>query len=234
MKRIALDGRLLSAAKFVRQGAVFADVGTDHAHLPVFLLKSGRICRAVLSDINEGPLASARENVEREGLSSLVTLILTDGAVSLEGMGITDVAVCGMGGELISKIVSDAEWLKDSSVRLILQPMTRQAHLRRTLASLGFKIFGESYSHSSGKYYVTIAAEYTAEPYELTPEIAEFGEEFVDYDNKASQIRYLELKLAALTKKIRGMREAGMSTETCEELEGALRRRITLILGAEQ
>ena len=58
-----VDGRLSSVAKFVRWGARFADVGTDHAYLPLFLLKEGIIDRAVCSDINEGPLANAREQL---------------------------------------------------------------------------------------------------------------------------------------------------------------------------
>ena len=97
-----IDARLLSAAEYVRAGAVFADIGTDHGYLPVFLLKNGIIERAVLTDINEHPLESARESVRAEGLSDRVDFYLTDGALGLEGLGITDVAVCGMGGELNS------------------------------------------------------------------------------------------------------------------------------------
>ena len=94
----AIDARLMSSANFVRAGAVLADIGTDHGYLPIVLLKEGRIERAVMSDINEGPLATARRNVEDEGLSDKCTLILSDGALALEGLGITDYSICGMGG----------------------------------------------------------------------------------------------------------------------------------------
>ena len=82
--------RLLSAAEFVRQGAYFADIGTDHAYLPLFLLKEGKIPRAVCADINRGPLESAQKNAEAEGLSDKIKFFLADGAASLSDEGISD------------------------------------------------------------------------------------------------------------------------------------------------
>ena len=64
MKQPGIDARLASLAELVRQDAVFADVGTDHAYLPLFLLSEGRISRAACSDINALPLEKARENAE--------------------------------------------------------------------------------------------------------------------------------------------------------------------------
>ena len=88
-----LDKRLLSCADYVRAGAVFADIGTDHGYLPIFLLKAGRIERAYLTDINVGPLNSARENATAEGLLDKCSFLLTDGAAALMAHGITDYAV---------------------------------------------------------------------------------------------------------------------------------------------
>ena len=111
--------RLLSAAEFVRQGAYFADIGTDHAYLPLFLLEGGKIERAVCSDINAGPLETAKRNAEEYGLSDRIIFRLTSGAEGLSDMGITDYAICGMGGELIAEIIESAPHLKDGAVRLI-------------------------------------------------------------------------------------------------------------------
>ena len=76
MKEKNISPRLLSAADFVRQDAILADIGTDHAYLPLFLLQEGRISRAFSSDINEGPLASARANAEAAGLWTDLSLLL--------------------------------------------------------------------------------------------------------------------------------------------------------------
>ena len=73
----SLDKRLLSCADYVRAGAVFADIGTDHGYLPIFLLKRSHIKRAYLSDVNKGPLASAERNARAEGLSDKCEFILT-------------------------------------------------------------------------------------------------------------------------------------------------------------
>ncbi|MBQ1260558.1 MAG: SAM-dependent methyltransferase [Clostridia bacterium] len=83
MREITLGNRLLSVARLVRQGAVFADVGTDHAYLPLYLFERGAIDRAICSDINEGPLENARANARARGYEEKIDFILTDGAAAL-------------------------------------------------------------------------------------------------------------------------------------------------------
>ena len=204
-----VGNRLLSAAKFVRQGAYFADVGTDHAYLPIFLLSQGVIERAVCSDINEGPLASARHNAQEAGLLDKMIFRLSDGAAELSGIGITDYAICGMGGELISMIIDRAPHLKDRAVNLILQPMTRQRELRRYLSISGFSVLSEEYSYEAGKYYLCILASYTGESREISEFEAEFG--IINPRKEISPERkgYIDAKLRALHKASDGKRTGG-------------------------
>lgn len=154
-----LSNRLKSAVGFVR-GGFFADVGTDHAHLPVYLYNTGRICGAVASDINRGPLAIARANIAENGAAAGVVTQLSDGLAELERYHPRDIAIFGMGGELIMRIVDDAPWVKDEAIRLILQPMTKQAELRDFLLASGFVIIDEVLSEDEGKLYQTLCAEY--------------------------------------------------------------------------
>ena len=221
-----LDARLSSAAKFVRQGAIFADIGTDHAHLPLFLLSEGRIERAVCSDINEGPLGSARQNAAAAGLSERIDFYLADGAQSLSGLGITDIAICGMGGELISDIIDRAPWLRTSFVRLILQPMTRVGELRSYLAAAGFSVTAEDYSSAQGKYYVTVVAEYTGERYTLTDTEVYLGMESVVAHKSAAYFGYLSSHALACRRRIEGRRAGGRDTECDEAILREIEKRL--------
>ena len=225
--RYPLGKRLLSASKFVRQGAYFADIGTDHAHLPLFLLDEGIIERAVCTDINKGPLESAIRNAEERGHSDKITFRLTDGAAGLSDMGITDYAICGMGGELIANIIESSEHLRRDGVRLILQPMSKQAHLRRAISKLGFITVGESYSYDAGKYYVCICAEYSGEPREINDFEAEFGNLPPRADFSPEMQGYFDEKIKALKKAADGKTKGGVHDSAEAELLREYDRRVS-------
>ena len=227
----SLDKRLLSCAEYVRAGAVFADIGTDHGYLPIFLLKSGRIVRAYLSDINEGPLAASKRNVESEGLIDRCEFLLTDGARALAGKGITDYAICGMGGELIARIIEDAPHLKDEAVRLILQPMTKQEHLREYLISSGFSILDERYSYDSGKYYLAVLTEYSGVSGLLTSEELELGPELPHDGDRAEYLGFLLGKRRAAEKAYSGKLDGGHSADTEMERLRIIDKRIAKLQG---
>ena len=208
MKEISISPRLLSAADFVRQDAILADIGTDHAHLPLFLLSEGRIKQAFCSDVNKGPLATARANAEAAGLLDRIEFTLADGADALGGRGITDYAICGMGGELISDIISRANDMRDPSVRLILQPMTRRGALVKFLFKNGFEIIAEEYSSDAGKFYVTFLVSFSGENREIDELEAEFGRSATPCKNFTAKIGYLRAKLAAFEKRLDGVLRA--------------------------
>ena len=209
----ALNARLLSAAGLVRQNATFADIGTDHAYLPLFLLDEGRIKYAYCCDINEGPLDSARRNAAERGREDNMTFVLTDGAAVLSGKGIDDYAICGMGGELIAEIIERAPHLRDSDVRLILQPMTKQEKLREYLLSSGFEIISESYSFDAGKYYVCILAEFTGKSREISTLESIVGCSDTVFFGNECRLKYLDAKLKSCERALNGKCEAGIDND---------------------
>jgi tRNA (adenine22-N1)-methyltransferase len=224
-----ISKRLRACAELVRFGAVPADVGTDHAYLPIFLLSEGKVERAHLSDINKGPLAKAKENVEAFGFADRVEYHLCAGATALADLGITDYCICGMGGELIRDIISEAPALFDSQINLILQPMTKPEALRSFLFENGFSILGERHVTEDGKYYVIINARFSGECVVFTEADAYFGREEDLVRGSSDALMYMESKRSALIKKIRGMADGGLDHSTEDTLLLALDMRIKIL-----
>lgn len=135
-----LSPRLQSVADLVPQGARFADVGTDHAYLPVWLILNGTVHQAIASDLREGPLENARQTAKRYGISNKVSFRLCDGLTGLKPNEADTIAIAGMGGETIADILSAATWTAEGNHRLILQPMTAHPELRTWLDGHGFQI----------------------------------------------------------------------------------------------
>ena len=155
-----LDARLLSAVPYLLPHASVADIGTDHAYLPIHLVQQGLAGRVLACDIRKGPLSSAQENIRLSGLEDRIGTLLTDGLHGVESFHPDHILIFGMGGELIEKILSEADWIKSSGIRLILQPMSRAEVLRRYLWQSGFSILAESLSRADGRIYQTICAEW--------------------------------------------------------------------------
>lgn len=209
-----LSPRLRCVANLVRQDAVLADVGTDHAYLPLFLLSVGHIDRAICSDINEGPLCSARENAREMGKSEYITFLLTNGLTGIMAHKPTDIAICGMGGELIAEILRCAPEAHQKGIRFLLQPMTRQEHLRATLFSLGFAIIREEYVTEGDKTYLIIVAEYSGVTHPFTETECLLGTRaHSDAPMTSAEKRYFQKKEKALLRRRDGRAKAGEGTE---------------------
>ena len=128
---------------------LFADIGSDHAFLPIEVLKRGIAEKAIAADVNRLPLEKGRENAEEAGVE--IDFILSDGFDGLEGLHITSAAVCGMGGELIAKMILRSQIAKKCN--LVLQPMSAQEELRKSLWDNGFNILSENFVVEGGKPY---------------------------------------------------------------------------------
>ncbi|MEE0968993.1 MAG: class I SAM-dependent methyltransferase [Clostridia bacterium] len=170
-----IDNRLRTALKYLRCEKSLADIGTDHAYLPIYAVQNGYSAWAVASDINDGPAERARINVSMCGLSDRITVVKTDGLHGIERFDPDDIAIFGMGGELIANIIDGSSWSHKEGKRFILQPMTCADMLRYYLAEKGFKIVEETLSKDFGKLYVTICAEPCGKKYDISTAEAILG-----------------------------------------------------------
>lgn len=159
MPEIKLTPRLQCVADMVLPDSTLADVGTDHAHLPLFLLQQGRLRGAIASDLRAGPLAHARENAAHYGLLSKISLRLAAGLEAVRPEECDAVSIAGMGGETIAAILSDAPWTQDGAHRLLLQPMTRAAALRQFLWAAGYQITQEQVCREGSRFYVVLCVQ---------------------------------------------------------------------------
>lgn len=226
MKEATLDRRLKAAAEYVRQGAVFADIGTDHAYLPIYLLLRGVISFAHATDIAKGPLMRAKENAQSFSLQHKMEFHLTDGLIGLEERGITDIAVCGMGGEMIASIIDSSPFVRNEKIRLILQPMSKQERLRAYLYENGFYIIEERVGHVGSHTYSCICAEYDGKKREAEELSLYVGNPRVESEEEAREfLLLLDSKEKAFEKRLNGLLTSDKEADAEKELLSAIKEK---------
>ena len=134
----------------------FADIGSDHAFLAIEMVKRGIAQNGIAADINKMPLEKGKENASSQGIE--IEFVLSDGFDGLENKGLTFAAVCGMGGELIAKMVLRSRITRQCL--LVLQPMSAQEELRKALWDNGFCIIKELFAVEGGKPYTLMQVKY--------------------------------------------------------------------------
>ena len=157
-KHLELTPRLRQIAAWVRQGAHLADVGTDHAYLPVWLTLQGRVASAIASDLRRGPLDRAQETGRRYGVGDRITFRLGNGLAAVAPEECDTIVIAGMGGENIAQILAGAPWTADGRHTLLLQPQSRAEILRSFLAEHGYTIRREALVRDRGFLYPVIEA----------------------------------------------------------------------------
>ncbi len=154
-----LSPRLQMCANMINPNASIVDVGTDHAYLPIWLARMGRISKAIACDINLMPLERAKKNIDKYEVSSIIETRISDGLKGINEGEVDEIIIAGMGGELIAKIIEDTEWIK--SKKLILNPMSSDMNLRVYLSKNGYEINEEVAVLSDNKVYTVMNCEYT-------------------------------------------------------------------------
>lgn len=140
-------------AAMVTPGNVLCDVGTDHGYIPIRLVQTGVVPRAIAMDLREGPLARAKEHIEQEALSGRIETRLSDGVAALLPGEAESIVIAGMGGELEVHILTAGEAVCKAAKELILQPQSELEEVRAFLREHGYVILAEDMVFEDGKYY---------------------------------------------------------------------------------
>ena len=144
---INLSERLLAAASLVKGGGILADIGTDHGYLPIHLIQSGKIVKAIAADIGKMPLENARKSVVQYELADKIELRLSDGLNSFRENEVDEIVFAGMGGTLIAEKLKETPWIKNKKLHFVFQPQSRAEELSQFLFENGFQI------HIRSDYY---------------------------------------------------------------------------------
>ncbi len=157
MRDLELTPRLRFLADRVPPGARLADVGTDHAYLPVWLRLHRRVVSAIACDLREGPLSRARETGQTWGVNG-VEYRLGNGLEVVSPEEADTIVIAGMGGENIAAILSRAPWTAGGGHTLLLQPQSKAEVLRGFLAENGYVIRREALVEDRGTLYPVMEA----------------------------------------------------------------------------
>lgn len=138
-------------------GRVVADIGTDHAYIPIKLIEDGIAENVIASDIKEGPVEIAKQNISKYNKEDKIEVRLGGGLSVLKKNEADTIIIAGMGGEMIEFILREYEDIAKASL-LILQPMNSQYELRKYLISNGYTIIDEDIAAEGFKVYNVIIA----------------------------------------------------------------------------
>ena len=161
-----LTPRLAAVARFIPPGVRVADVGTDHAMLPVNLVETGKSPSVIATDVNEKPYLAACRQVQAAGAGGRVEVRKGNGLEVIRPGEVDVVVMAGMGGNTIINIIDQCRGVLDDVTRLVLQPMTDAGSLRLWLARNGWRLVDEELVKEGEKFYVIMAAEPGIDPQE--------------------------------------------------------------------
>ncbi|HEX9062983.1 MAG TPA: class I SAM-dependent methyltransferase [Clostridia bacterium] len=175
-----LKGRLRLIAENVPECRKICDIGTDHAYIPIYLVKN-RVCElAVASDVKKGPIEAAQRNICQYGLQDVIETRLGYGLETISPGECETAVIAGMGGILISQILEKSIGVAKAAELLVLQPQNSIDILRRWLYQSGFDILDEQLTNEGEKIYGVILSKWVGKTTEIDEIYYYIGEKLID------------------------------------------------------
>jgi len=175
---IELSERLKYVADQVNEGEVVADIGSDHAYLPIYLLHNNISPFAVAGEVALGPFNRAKNEVLKNNLDKYIDVRFGNGMELITSTDHIDTfTICGMGGVLIASIIKNGINVHtfNQTERLILQPNVGEPALREYLQSIQYIITDEKIIEENHKIYEIITAEPSPNEVDYSEDEIKFG-----------------------------------------------------------
>lgn len=202
-----LEERLAQIGKMVDPESRLADIGTDHAYLPIALVKEGKINFAIASDVAAGPLNNAKQDIEQAGLENKIETRLGSGLETLKAEDRIDtVVIAGMGGKLMTNLLETAYQEGKKYPTLILEANIGESLVRKWLMDHQYEIVAEKIIEVAGHIYEIIRAEIKTNKHDLSEQELSFGPFLLKEKNPVfikkwtNQLRYYQNLKANLNK----------------------------------
>jgi tRNA (adenine22-N1)-methyltransferase len=214
-----ISPRLKSTADLIKKGSYPADIGTDHAYIPIYLIKTGICDKAIAADIKKGPLLRAERNIKIYGMQDRISIRRGSGLSPIE-IGEVDCAIlAGMGGYLICNILDKDKRKAKSIEYFVFQPMQAPEVLRKYLYHNNYRIIDEKLAKEDDKIYQVITAEHGTE-YVEDDIYFEIGKNLINSrDPLVNEFLYkkiLSLKKVMLKIDMENSQNAKLRFEECE------------------
>lgn len=165
---INISERLKCVAGLVNKGARVADIGTDHAYLPIYLVQNEISNKVYACDVRKEPLRRAKLHIDEYGLSDKITTQLCDGLKGINKGDVDTVTICGMGGKLMKNILKAGIDKLGDNTQLVLSAQSELRDFRKYLLETGIDIKSEHMLLEDGKYYFIFDCVYnTQDEYHL-------------------------------------------------------------------
>ena len=164
MEGVVLSKRLKALADMVTPGRSVVDVGCDHGFVSIYLVQQGISPKVLAMDVRTGPLSRAREHITAYGLDSYISTRLSDGLCEFQDGEAQSLICAGMGGRLMTKILTESRLKARALEELILQPQSELPEFRRFLRDEGYELLDENILCEDGKYYFLMKVRYSGRP----------------------------------------------------------------------
>ena len=150
-----ISKRLRALGDLIEDNSFRLDVGCDHALLDIYVVTNKKNVKAIASDINEGPLKGARDNIRKYDLEDKIVLSNSDGLESYQE-GVDTIILSGLGSTTIIDILIGGKDILDNIDEIIISSNNDYDYLRKNLGILGFTVDKELIVKDRNKYYQVI------------------------------------------------------------------------------